>query len=65
MAIKYFCDGCDREIPYDDARTVEVTVAVRGTPRHGDGTYELCESCIGHLIENANPKNWVRCAKAA
>ncbi len=65
MAIKYFCDGCDREIKMGDHETgckVHVKITGAGMP---EDYYELCLGCTNHLKDGASPKQWPRMASEA
>lgn len=65
MAIKYYCDGCDRVVPYDDVKKMSVTVTTGGSPASAGGEYELCVGCASHLVSHVDPRKWVRCREAA
>lgn len=63
MAIKYLCDGCDREIVSGYPQNVSVKIQVQGGSDTGGG-YELCKFCVSNMISMADPKNWTRCIEA-
>lgn len=65
MAIKYLCDGCDQEVPYDLVRNVSVRVETKGLGIKISTDYELCKPCEARLTGQANPKNWVRAANVS
>lgn len=65
MATKYFCDGCDRELPATKVMHIDVLVVVGAHQNRTPEEYELCESCASHLKDQANPKRWARCKTAA
>jgi hypothetical protein len=65
MALKYYCDGCDKEVAYDDINLLDVSIKRRGTVLEAGGTYELCKRCADEIIRDSNPKNWTRAAMAA
>lgn len=60
MAVKYYCDGCDRVVAYDLVNNASVKVEIRGLTQRFCEDIELCKSCVDRLIEQANPKTWVR-----
>lgn len=64
MAIKYFCDGCDKDIPTASVLRVDVGIKTHGETGVTSGEYDLCKSCRDHLLRDSNPKNWTRCAPA-
>jgi len=68
MAIKYYCDGCDREVPYDLVITLDASVKPEGNQHLGlarGGTYELCKPCADRLANDMNPRSWPRIQLAA
>jgi hypothetical protein len=63
MAVKYFCDGCDRQT---DVKEVSVkiehyikSVGIENAKVPGK-IYDLCVTCDQFLRERANPNSWVR-----
>lgn len=61
MAIKYYCDGCDKEVFHDLIRKISVSVKRNGEVSAAGGAYELCDGCAEHLVRDSNPHNWTRC----
>lgn len=61
MAIKYYCDGCDRVVPYDDVQRMSVTIKTGGSTLSSGGEYELCNGCAASLVTQGDPTKWVRC----
>lgn len=74
MAVKYFCDGCDREtstkriqvviMKAPDTVTLQqlqmgVTGAAQGVTTPPI-VYDLCGGCEESLKNQANPKSWAR-----
>jgi len=64
MAIRYLCDGCDKEVPYDLVQNVSVRIKIKGQTSEHCGDYELCKSCTTSMVSHASPKNWTRCGPA-
>jgi len=60
MATKYYCDGCDREMAAGHVKHVDVVVCADHSDSKIAKEYELCETCLSHLRDRCNPKNWVR-----
>lgn len=60
MAMKYYCDGCDKEIPHGSVRTTSVRIQVSGQVTQATGDYELCKGCADTMIRDGNPRNWTR-----
>jgi predicted nucleic acid-binding Zn-ribbon protein len=65
MATKYYCDGCDKELPPATIENISVTIKKGDDVSAAGGNYELCSGCAKHLCWDANPRNWVRCAPDA
>lgn len=67
MAIRYFCDGCDTEVP--QFRTT-LTVSVESESDYVStdrislsDTFHLCSACVRKYRDQMNPKKWVRAKK--
>lgn len=60
MATKYFCDGCDKEVPESTIHKLSVTVKRNGETSAAGGAYELCKGCADKLTKDSNPNNWLR-----
>lgn len=66
MARKYFCDGCDREIPDYSQLRCEWKICVENKDKSEIGdAFDLCEGCGFTLLRQADPRKWVRCASQA
>lgn len=65
MAIKYYCDGCDKQVPYDLIQKVSVSIRPTGQVTQAGGEYELCKRCFDTLLSGSNPKSWPRCGGVA
>lgn len=65
MAMKYYCDGCDKEVPYDLIHKISVSVKQNGSVSGTGGEFELCKGCASTLNRDSNPKNWTRCMPEA
>lgn len=65
MAIKYFCDGCGKDVPYDLIKRVSVLIKVTGQMKEAGGEYELCGRCLDRAADGANPLSWARPETAA
>lgn len=61
MATKYFCDGCDKEVPLDMVERISVSIQRNGSVTSAGGAYELCKGCADHMVRDSNPRNWTRC----
>jgi len=65
MAKKYFCDGCGDEIrSWGERNSFRVTVESNDQTKVG-AEFDCCDPCGRRLVENANPKTWVRAAPKA
>lgn len=62
MAMKYYCDGCDKEVAHDILVKINVTVKKNGDVSAAGGAYELCKGCSDKLARDSNPNNWTRAA---
>jgi hypothetical protein len=75
MAVKYFCDGCDRETstkkigvsvqkapdtPSPTLQQLQQGVLAQGNYLSMNSYYDLCAACEAGLRNWANPKSWVR-----
>lgn len=63
MAMKYHCDGCDKEVIENMLHRISVSVKRNGETSAAGGAYELCKSCADQLTRDSNPKNWTRVAR--
>ena len=61
MATKYYCDGCDKELPPATIENISVTIKKGGELSATGGAYELCKGCANQLLRDSNPRNWTRC----
>jgi len=65
MAIKYYCDGCDREIDFGKVEKMSVVIKQAGSVASAGGEYEVCKDCAATLIRQADPLQWGRCRPAS
>jgi hypothetical protein len=63
MATKYYCDGCDKELPPAMIENISVSVKKNGDVSAAGGAYELCKGCAANLVRESNPRNWTRAAE--
>lgn len=61
MATKYYCDGCDKELPPAMIENIGITVKKNEVMSAAGGAYEMCKGCADRLVRESNPKNWIRC----
>lgn len=72
---KTFCDGCDKEIRFDERGTVKdnarlnltikascTTLGAEELGQFAQEGLDLCRGCIDRMKETIDPKRWPRCA---
>ncbi len=60
MAIKYYCDGCDKEIIFNKSKT-NVKIHIEDEDNLLiEHDIQLCDRCKNYLLKSANPKTWAR-----
>lgn len=67
MAVKYFCDGCDRETSTKRISVLIEKAELTASPSPTEPNvkpafqiFDLCAACEDGLRDWANPKTWVR-----
>lgn len=60
MAIKAFCDGCDKELVQSDNMTRLRVDISGGDINHLTADFDLCAYCCKSLLKQADPRLWTR-----